>query len=148
MSKRSELLTEVSGSGHTFNDDAPLSANAYQDAAMTTKKELGFQMDMFHAALGLSDEAGEFASAIKAALVYNKGMDKVNLIEELGDLLWFVSLAADTLGVPLAAVMEANIAKLQVRYSDGYADAKAQNRVKELEREAIENVLIKHGVKF
>lgn len=123
-------------------------ANTYQKAAMTTKKELGFQMDMFHAALGLSDEAGEFASAIKAALVYNKGRDKVNLVEELGDLLWFVSLAADTLEVPLGAVMEANISKLQVRYSDGYADAKAQNRVKELEREAIENVLIKHGVKF
>ena len=148
MSKRSELLTEVSGSGHTYNDDAPLSANAYQGAAMTTKKDLGFQMDMFHAALGLSDEAGEFASAIKAALVYNKGMDKVNLIEELGDLLWFVSLAADTLEVPLAVVMEANIAKLQVRYQSGYADAKAQNRVKELEREAITKVLTKYGVKF
>ena len=148
MSKRSELLTEVSGSGHTYNDDAPLSANAYQGAAMTTKKDLGFQMDMFHAALGLSDEAGEFASAIKAALVYNKGMDKVNLVEELGDVLWFVSLAAESLEVPLAVVMEANIAKLQVRYQDGYADAKAQNRVKELEREAITKVLTKYGVKF
>lgn len=123
-------------------------ANTYQKAAMTTKKELGFQMDMFHAALGLSDEAGEFASAIKAALVYGKGMDKVNLIEELGDLLWFVSLAADTLGVPLAVVMEANIAKLQVRYSEGYADAKAQNRVKELEREVIAKVLAKYGVTY
>lgn len=148
MSKEVDLLIEVSGSGHTYNDDAPLSANAYQGAAMTTKKDLGFQMDMFHAALGLSDEAGEFASAIKATLVYNKGMDLINLVEELGDAMWFISLAADTLEVPLAVVMEANVAKLQVRYSEGYTDAKAQNRVKELEREAIAKVLAKYGVKY
>lgn len=144
-------MSEVKNFIENAKSDLPtdhVDANTYQEAAMTTKKELGFQMNLFHAALGLSDEAGEFASAIKAALVYGKPLDKVNLVEELGDLLWFVSLAADTLEVPLAVVMEANIAKLQVRYSEGYADAKAQNRVKELEREAIENVLIKHGVKF
>lgn len=143
----SEVNTFIKNAKSDFPTDH-VDANTYQKAAMTTKKELGFQMDMFHAALGLSDEAGEFASAVKAALVYNKELDKVNLVEEICDVMWFAALAADTLEVPLAAVMEANIAKLQVRYSDGYADAKAQNRVKELEREAIENVLIKHGVKF
>lgn len=122
--------------------------NQYQELAMRTKKELGYEMNMFHAALGIADEAGEFAKEIKDRFVYGKDFDVVNTVGEVTDLLWFICLALDTMQIPLAAAMEANIAKLQVRYSEGYSDAKAQNRVKELEREAIENVLIKHGVKF
>lgn len=148
MSKSQNLLLEVSVSGHTYNEDAPLSANAYQGAAMTTKKELGFVNNLHHAMYGMMDETGELANAIKANLVYGKTLDKLNVIEELGDTLWFASLMADTLGVPLAVVMEANIAKLQVRYQEGYADAKALGRVTELEREAIANVLTKYGVEY
>lgn len=148
MDKSQKMLLEVSVSGHTYNEDAPLSANAYQGAAMTTKKELGFVNNLHHAMYGMMDETGELANAIKANLVYGKNLDKLNVIEELGDNLWFASLMADTLGVPLAVVMEANIAKLQVRYQEGYADAKALGRVTELEREAIANVLTKYGIEY
>lgn len=120
----------------------------YQKQAMRTKKELGYERNLYHAALGIADEAGEFASAIKRALVYGKELDKINAIEEVSDSLWFLALACDTLQVPMSVVMEANIAKLQVRYQEGYTDAKAQNRVKDMEREAIANVLTKHGIKF
>ena len=120
----------------------------YQKQAMRTKKELGYEKNLFHAALGIADEAGEFAKEIKDHLVYSKDFDRVNTVGEAGDLLWFLALACDTLQVPMSVVMEANIAKLQVRYSEGYADAKAQNRVKDLEREAIAKVLTKYGVKF
>lgn len=124
------------------------SPDQYQQLAMRTKKELGYEKNLFHAALGIADEAGEFASAIKRALVYGKELDKINAVEEISDSLWFLALACDTLRVPMSVVMEANIAKLNVRYQEGYADAKALNRTKDLEREAIANVLTKHGIDY
>lgn len=113
----------------------------YADKAIEFNKPMSESMQLFHAALGMTSEAGEFGDAIKAALVYGKARDDVNLIEELGDLIWFANLAANTLGYTLEQVLQANLAKLSTRYDDGYADAKALGRNKELEREAILRVL-------
>lgn len=126
-----------------------VSVKAYSLAALETKKDMGSYRDnLLHATLGLSDESGELSKAVKNELVYGKKKDIVNLVEELGDAMWFINLGADTIEVPLAVVMEANIAKLQVRYSEGYADAKALGRVTELEREAIEQVLTNYGIEY
>ena len=82
-----------------------------------------------HAALGLCSESGEFASAVKAHLMYARALDKTNLLEEMGDILWFLSLAADSLGFSLRNVMLANIAKLRKRYPEGsFSQERANNR--------------------
>lgn len=118
---------------------------SYSDAAASTVKWQHTSVaDMNHAALGLSDESGEFSSAVKRHLIYGKPLDKVNVVEELGDAAWFVNLGALSIGVPLEVVFAANIAKLQVRYADGYSDAKALGRDKEMERAAIQKVLDDH----
>lgn len=115
---------------------------SYSDNAKSTVKWQAYPgADLNHAALGLADESGEFASAVKSHLIYGKPLDKINLIEELGDTAWFVNLGALAIGVPLEVVLKANTAKLQVRYSAGYSDAKALGRAPELERAAIQKVL-------
>jgi len=84
---------------------------------------------MIHAALGLCSESGEFASAVKAHLMYARALDKTNLLEELGDILWFLALAADSLTFSLRNVMLANIAKLRKRYPEGsFSVDRANNR--------------------
>lgn len=96
---------------------------------MRTAKDMGsMQLNLIHASLGISGEGGEFADAVKKHAVYNKPLDAENCIEELGDLLWYVALAAETLGVSLGEIMQRNIAKLQVRYPDKYSDAAAVAR--------------------
>ena len=93
---------------------------------------------MIHAALGLCSESGEFASAVKAHLMYARALDKTNLLEEMGDILWFLSLAADSLGFSLRNVMLANIAKLRKRYPEGsFSVDRANNRDTQLEIEAV-----------
>lgn len=114
----------------------------YSDlAARTVKWQPTQRDDLFHAGLGLSDETGEFNSAIKSNLIYGKPADEINLVEELGDAAWFINLGALSVGLPLEVVLLANIAKLNVRYAEGYSDAKALGRDKEMERDAIKQVI-------
>lgn len=101
----------------------------YEEAAMRTAKEMGsFEMNLIHAAMGLSSDAGEFVDCIKKFAIYGKELDKENAIEELGDVLWFVVLAGHTLDVSLREIMQANINKLAIRYPDKYTNEAAITR--------------------
>lgn len=99
--------------------------NDYQEQAMRTNKWLPTKEALVHGALGMASEAGELATAIKAHVVYGKELDRNNVVEELGDLLWFLQLTAITLGVSLEQVAQANITKLRARYPNKYSDEAA-----------------------
>lgn len=101
----------------------------YQSQAIATAKNLGETGDLLHAALGLAGEAGEFVDCVKKHTVYGKPLDANNAIEELGDLLWFVSLGCKALGVSMESVAEQNIKKLKARYPDRYSDELAIARL-------------------
>lgn len=82
-----------------------------------------------HMALGIAGEAGELVDCIKKYTIYKQGLDRVNLIEELGDLEFYMSGIRQSIGVTREQTLEANIAKLQKRYPTGSfhnADAKAR----------------------
>lgn len=83
-----------------------------------------------HAALGLSGESGELSYAVEKWLQYGKPLDVTNIMEEIGDCLWYLALAANALGLNLEAVMKVNIKKLRTRYPDKYTDqcAAEENR--------------------
>jgi len=93
-----------------------MNLNEYQVTAMRTASPLPFREALMHATLGLASEAGEVADNVKRHVAYGKDLDRANLIEEAGDLLWFVALLADTLGVSLEQIAASNIAKLAARY--------------------------------
>jgi NTP pyrophosphatase (non-canonical NTP hydrolase) len=103
--------------------------DGYQTLASRTASRKSFQSDMLHAALGLSGEAGEFADAIKKHTVYNQDLDVNNVLEEIGDLLWYCAYACTVLNVSMAEVAELNIRKLSARYPDKYSDHHASQRL-------------------
>lgn len=74
---------------------------------------------MMHAAVGVAGEAGELADAVKKAWVYGKELDRQNVIEELGDLRFYMQALQLLLGITDAEVIGANSAKLEARYPDG-----------------------------
>lgn len=100
----------------------------YQSLASRTAKELPFELDLIHAALGITSEAGELATTIKAHVIYEKPLDRANLIEEIGDCLWFLSRMASALDLTLSHCAAENIQKLQKRYPEKYSDADALER--------------------
>jgi NTP pyrophosphatase (non-canonical NTP hydrolase) len=85
--------------------------------------------DRIHnAVLGLAGEAGEIADAWKKHVYHGHGLDAGEMVNELGDVLWYVTLFADALGVPLGRIMERNIEKLAKRYPDGFSTEASINR--------------------
>lgn len=85
---------------------------------------------LVHAVLGISGEAGELLDAIKKHCVYNKYLDVINCVEELGDLEFYLEALRQELGVTRETCLSANIMKLEKRYPLGtYTDQHAQARL-------------------
>lgn len=101
--------------------------NQYQSKAMAT----AIKVNLEHMAFGLLEEAGEVAAILKrfhrgdagyidehASLfdfLSNEACDKLE--KELGDILWYVAVFADFLGLSLNEVAVTNLQKLQRRAS-------------------------------
>ena len=95
--------------------------NEYQSLAMrTANQSLAQESQLINAALGLCGEAGEFADLIKKVNYQGHDKDKTHLVKELGDICWYIALAATALNVDLELVMTTNIEKLKARYPDGF----------------------------
>ncbi len=105
------------------------------DEAMLQRQAAVIRLD--HAAKGLVTEAGEFNDALKKHVFYNRPLDRVNLVEELGDVLWYVAIACDVLRVSLEDVCNANLRKLKARYPEKFTEDRAATRSIENELEAM-----------
>ncbi len=91
-------------------------------------------LNILHMAVGISGEAGELLDAVKKAWVYNKPLDIDNVLEELGDLMFYIqgmiNVIEDYEDFPLNldTVILLNRVKLYERYPNGYTDADAIER--------------------
>lgn len=109
----------------------------FEENVRKLTNKLGQPMDLIHCTLGMITEASEIGDAVKAHIAYNRPLDKVNLVEELGDLLFFMQAVCQQLDVTLEQVMAGNVAKLNARYKAGFSEAQANNRKKEFEMEQL-----------
>tara|TARA_R110000796_G_scaffold177590_1_gene294415 strand:+ start:1285 stop:1659 length:375 start_codon:yes stop_codon:yes gene_type:complete len=71
---------------------------------------------LVHMGLGLAGEVGELVDAIKKRTMYDKSIDTENIIEELGDIEFFMESLRDALGITRDQTLDANIKKLSIRY--------------------------------
>jgi NTP pyrophosphatase (non-canonical NTP hydrolase) len=84
---------------------------------------------LLHMVLGIAGEAGELVDAIKRHTIYNKDLDKQNVFEELGDLLFYVEGLMCSLDMTWEGVISHNKSKLDERYNKGsYSDQQAIER--------------------
>lgn len=84
---------------------------------------------LWHMASCIPGEAGELFDAIKRKVIYNKPLDLANVIEELGDLEFYMEGLRAALDITREETLEANIAKLSERYKAlKYSDKAAQER--------------------
>lgn len=93
-----------------------------------------FKAHLLHMAVGVSGEAGELLDAIKKTVIYNKPIDRENVIEELGDLEFYMEGLRQGLGLSREETLEANVRKLSKRYEGlKYSNAAAQARADKTE---------------
>jgi NTP pyrophosphatase (non-canonical NTP hydrolase) len=78
--------------------------------------------------LGISGEAGELLDAVKKATIYRKPLDRVNVVEELGDLEFYMRGLRESLGITREETLGLNISKLRKRYTAKYSDEAAIHR--------------------
>lgn len=77
--------------------------------------------------LGIAGEAGEVADRIKKMLFHGIGFGvkldfdtTKKLMNEMGDVYWYLELLCNTLGITREEVMQANIDKLNKRHPNGW----------------------------
>jgi len=70
-------------------------------------------------AMGVAGEAGEVVEKWKKIVAYKSGKisaeDLGELKKELGDVVWYIAVLADSLGLELEDVMQTNVKKLADR---------------------------------
>jgi len=82
--------------------------------------------------LGLVGESGEVAEKFKKIFRDKNGQlseeDKKEICKELGDVLWYISIIATYLNVPLETIAQNNLEKVLGRKSRGVSHGKGDNR--------------------
>ena len=63
----------------------------YIPLAMRTCKELPPEEHVMHMALGIAGEMGEIIDALKKHHIYGKILDQANIVEEVGDVAYYVA---------------------------------------------------------
>ena len=108
-----------------------------KDGAAIIQELTPEQADMLHMGVGVSGEAGELLDAIKKHTIYGKELDVKNVIEELGDLEFYMEHLRQIVGITRQQTIDANIAKLGKRYSSGtYSNDQAQTRADKVDETA------------
>lgn len=105
----------------------------YQKQAMTTAiANPDPLMDKTIWAMGISGEAGEVLEKWKKIVAYKNGKlseeDRAELGKELGDVVWYVAVMAQSLGFSLDDIMAANVQKLADRKQRGVQKGAGDNR--------------------
>lgn len=91
---------------------------------------------LWHMASCVQGEAGELFDGIKKYIIYDKTLNLDNVIEELGDIEFYLEGLRQGLAISREETLRANIAKLSVRYAKlEYSDAAARERADKAEYE-------------
>ena len=105
-----------------------MTGTEYQQKAMRTASEKS-KMDLLeNGVMGLCGEAGECIDVVKKYLYQGHKLDKLKLKDELGDVLWYVAITCQALGITLDDVMEHNVKKLLLRYPEGFEAERSIHR--------------------
>lgn len=87
------------------------------------------RVDLIHMTMGIVGESGELLDAVKKHTMYDKPLDLDNVVEELGDIEFYLEGIRQILGLNRDDILRANINKLTKRYSSGtFTNEQAQQR--------------------
>jgi len=108
----------------------------YQKIALTTAhtdpKYVDTLMDKTIWAMGVAGEAGEVVEKWKKIVAYKEGKispeDLEGLKKELGDVVWYIAVMAESLGLSFEEVIQHNVKKLADRKQRGVIKGQGDNR--------------------
>ena len=102
--------------------------NEYQKLCMRTANFMDSSKLIANGAMGLCGEAGEVIDLIKKWVFQGHELYQDDVVEELGDVLWYVAILCEGIGATMEEVMQKNIDKLKKRYPNGFEAERSVNR--------------------
>jgi len=93
---------------------------------LTARKGETTHEELCNWGLGVSGEAGDIASCIKKLVFHKNDAIKDGIKENIGDMMWYVSMICNSLGWDFEKILDENIKKLKERYSQGFSEKEAQ----------------------
>ncbi len=108
----------------------------YQKQALTTAhvdpEYVGTLMEKTIWAMGVAGEAGEIVEKWKKIVAYKGGKitdeELADLGKELADVVWYIAVLADSLGLSFDDIMKTNVEKLKSRKARGVIKGAGDNR--------------------
>ena len=119
-----------------------MNIETYGEYQLRLIPDLGtYKQNLVHMALGVGGEAGEVVDLCKKHFAYDKPLDVAHLVEELGDLLFYMNGIRALIEVEWEDIIDTNVRKLEARYPDATFKAEhAINRDKVAEKAAMEGL--------
>ena len=109
-----------------------MSFDYYQEQARKTAIYPDRGNNITYPTLGLCGEAGEFAEKVKKTIRDDCGIvtdeKRVEMVKELGDVLWYVANICSELHLSMEEVARANLEKLKSRADRGAIKGSGDNR--------------------
>ena len=124
-----------------------MTGNEYQKAALRTASltgknnrvspmveillERGYPMKdlmLLNGALGLGGESGEVEDIVKKTIFQGHQIDREHVAKELGDVAWYLAVAAAGIDYDLDTIFQMNVDKLMARYPNGFSAEKSLHR--------------------
>lgn len=81
--------------------------------------------------LGLNGEVGELTDIFKKVLYHGKDFNPIEVMLELGDVLYYITAICNILGIDITETLLNNNAKLIARYTDGFSVQDSLNRIED-----------------
>lgn len=100
-----------------------------QLANRTVNADLPPSLQAANVGLGLAGEAGEVADLLKKHLCHGHELDRDRLVDELGDVCWYIARACNLFDLSLEQVLVGNIQKLADRYPQGFSQRRSRLHV-------------------
>lgn len=85
------------------------------------------QLRLLNWAVGLG-EVGELQNLIKKHVFHGHTLVRGDVVDEMGDVLWYIAQLCTDLGVDMSEVARYNTAKLRARYPEGFSSERSINR--------------------
>lgn len=123
-----KLVLDEDGYPEIITIQKQMTMDKYQKLAQRTSNTTCSTSKLVNGVMGLNGESGECIDIVKKAEFQGHNLDTDKLIDELGDVLWYIAEICTALNVDMSEVAEKNIEKLKQRYPDGFESEKSINR--------------------
>ena len=99
-----------------------------REARRSLRDDLPYEAMCSNMCMGLAGEIGEVIDIMKKHIYQGKELDITDVIEEIGDVLWYIANFCNVNNITMDECMESNIKKLRERFPNGFTIKDANER--------------------